>query len=228
MKKIILAVIASFMLFCGCAHEEKTAAVNEISSSSSGEEIENTGDVTDEKLLRDRYLDVSALPVLDLDIEAKTECDDRTLEIQTPIDNQLELTVYELYYNEVSGDYDRVMNVIGENESLKIIFKNEKEAFDDGNYMEKYILHEINTLTVDDIEKINEYSKKWLYQLITEYDVEKYAVVELDLTFKHNEKSLSMAPQIGDGRYKRYYALCKTPQYEDYKIYEIYWDDFLG
>ena len=228
MKRFVFAVMVFVLMLCGCTAKESQGK-NIVKSVASQLEVpENTEYEFDEVLLIDGYVDISKLPVLDLDIEKTFKADDRVLEIEDFIDNQLELTVYDLYHNIVFGDYDSIMNMIGENESLKTAFQNESKDFNDGNYMKEYIMHEINTLTVDDIKNLNEYSKKWIYELITECNIEKYAVVELDLTFKHNEKSLSMSPQLADGRYKRYYVLGKVPESDSYKIYEVYWDIFLS
>ena len=46
----------------------------------------------------------------------------------------------------------------------------------------------------------------------------------MDIT--HNEKSLSMAPQVDNGEVQRYFLLGKKDN--DYKIIEVYWEGFMN
>ncbi|MBD5148608.1 MAG: hypothetical protein HDT19_07520 [Oscillibacter sp.] len=50
----------------------------------------------------------------------------------------------------------------------------------------------------------------------------------MDFTLAHNQASLDRGPdQISDGWYRWYYLCGKTADDPQWKIYELYWEDFL-
>ena len=91
--------------------------------------------------------------------------------------------------------------------------------------MKEYVIHELSVLDKNDIKEISNYSKIEIKDRIDKLNLEQYAIVMADLSFKHNEKSLSLSPQLGDGRYIRYYILGKTSESDNFKIYDVYWDN---
>ena len=62
--------------------------------------------------------------------------------------------------------------------------------------------------------------------MLNDMEMTEFAIVEVDKVIKHNEKSLSIAPQVGDGEVQRYFLLGKKDN--DYKIIEVYWEDFMN
>lgn len=225
MKKIYLfiTIICNIILLFGCSTKTNVNSYEYNNSNLANNENENNNTVLDEEILS-KYVDISKLPIFDLDINNKSQFDDRTISIEDSIDNELEYTVYQLYYNETLGDYENVMELIGEYEDFKIAIQNEAKDFEDGNYMKEYILHEISVLDENDIKNISNYSKIEIKDKINKLNLKQYAIVMVDLSFKHNEKSLSLSPQLGDGRYIRYYILGKTSESDNFKIYNVYWD----
>ena len=226
MKKICLfmVIIFSSSLFFGCSTKTNVNSYEDNNSNLVHNENENNDTVSDEEILS-KYVDVSNLPIFDLDINNKSQFDDRTISIEDSIDNELEYTVYQLYYNETLGDYKKVMELIGEDEGFTIAIQNEEKDFEDGNYMKEYVIHELSVLDKNDIKEISNYSKIEIKNKIDKLNLEQYAIVMTDLSFKHNEKSLSLSPQLGDGRYIRYYILGKTSKSDNFKIYDVYWDN---
>ena len=226
MKKICLfmAIVFSSSLFFGCSTKTNVNSYEDNNSNLVHNENENNDIVSDEEILS-KYVDVSNLPIFDLDINNKSQFDDRTISIEDSIDNELEYTVYQLYYNETLGDYKKVMELIGEDEGFKIAMQNGEKNFEDGIYMKEYVIHELSVLDKNDMKEISNYSKIEIKDKIDKLNLEQYAIVMADLSFKHNEKSLSLSPQLGDGRYIRYYILGKTSESDNFKIYDVYWDN---
>lgn len=177
--------------------------------------------------LSDKYVDVARLDVLDLNIEDKYVFDDRTLAIKDSIDNELEHLVYQYYYDVTSAQFEDLMDLIGENESLQIAIENEGENYRDGIYMSEYTIHELTLLSTDDLQNVSEFSKKDILEKIDTFDFTEYAVVQADVSLKHNEAYLSQEPQLGDGRYMRYYLFATTTDVPEFKMYEVYWEDFI-
>lgn len=226
MKKICLfmAIVFTSSLFFGCSTKTNVNSYEDNNSNLVHNENENNDIVSDKEILS-KYVDVSNLPIFDLDINNKIQFDDRTISIEDSIDNELEYTVYQLYYNETLGDYKKVMELIGEDEGFKIAMQNGEKNFEDGIYMKEYVIHELSVLDKNDMKEISNYSKIEIKDKIDKLNLEQYAIVMADLSFKHNEKSLSLSPQLGDGRYIRYYILGKTSESDNFKIYDVYWDN---
>lgn len=226
MKKICLfmAIVFTSSLFFGCSTKTNVNSYEDNNSNLVHNENENNDIVSDKEILS-KYVDVSNLPIFDLDINNKSQFDDRTISIEDSIDNELEYTVYQLYYNETLGDYKKVMELIGEDEGFKIAMQNGEKNFEDGIYMKEYVIHELSVLDKNDMKEISNYSKIEIKDKIDKLNLEQYAIVMADLSFKHNEKSLFLSPQLGDGRYIRYYILGKTSESDNFKIYDVYWDN---
>ncbi len=226
MKKICLfmAIVFTSSLFFGCSTKTNVNSYEDNNSNLVHNENENNDIVSDEEILS-KYVDVSNLPIFDLDINNKSQFDDRTISIEDSIDNELEYTVYQLYYNKTLGDYEKVKELIGEDEGFKIAMQNGEKNFEDGIYMKEYVIHELSVLDKNDMKEISNYSKIEIKDKIDKLNLEQYAIVMADLSFKHNEKSLSLSPQLGDGRYIRYYILGKTSESDNFKIYNVYWDN---
>lgn len=226
MKKICLfmAIVFSSSLFFGCSTKTNVNSYEDNNSNLVHNENENNDTVSDEEILS-KYIDVSNLPIFNLDINNKDQFDDRIISISDSIDNELEYTIYQLYYNKTLGDYEKVMELIGEDENFKIAIQNEEKDFEDGNYMKEYVIYELSVLDKNDIKEISNYSKIQIKDKIDKLNLQQYAIVMADLSFKHNEKSLLLSPQLGDGRYIRYYILGKTSESDNFKIYDVYWDN---
>ncbi len=181
--------------------------------------------------LYENYEDISSVSLLGdegngicgAEPEELCRFDDRTLILEDTIDNGFEYQVYRLYYDLVSADFEHRLSLIGENESFRIAVENEETLFKEGRYMEEYVIHEISALGKEALEDIPEAWKKELLDRIRTYKLQKYVIVKLDVSWKHTEASLQAGPQLGDGRYIRYYLLgsSDTPEF---KIYEVYWE----
>ena len=62
--------------------------------------------------------------------------------------------------------------------------------------------------------------------MLNDLEMTEFAIVEAEMDITHNEKSLSMAPQVGNGEVTRYFLLGKKDR--DYKIIEVYWEGFMN
>lgn len=177
------------------------------------------------RLLSDKYLDIAGLPMLDIGIEDHYVFEDRTLELEDSIDNEVELLAFHYYYYSTSGEFEKLKDLIGDKESLQIAVANEQSQFQDGIYKSEYTIHGLTAWTAEDLQHMSESSKTELFHLIQTYDLDEYAVVRAEVGWKHNEASLSRSPQLGDGDYTRYFLVAKTRESKSFKIYEVYWED---
>ena len=178
-----------------------------------------------EEYFKDNYVDERKLPVLDIDIENPFVSDDRTLVLDDSIDNNIELVIYEYYHSIMSGDYQKAKNMIID-ESLLAATEAHENNFKEGIYYSRISINEIDLVDKDELNEISSKNKQDIVEMLVEFEIEEFAIVEVDKTIKHNEKSLSMAPQVGDGDVTRYFLLGKKDG--EYKIIEVYWEGFMN
>ena len=183
----------------------------------------NSSDV--EKYFREHYIDERKLPILDINIENPFISDDRTLILDDSIENNLELMIYEYYHNIMSGSYQKAKDVIVDG-SLLAATEAHENNFKDGIYYSQILIDEIDLVDKDDLEEISNKNKQDIIQMLNDFEMTEFAIVEVEKVIKHNEKSLSMAPQVGDGKVQRYFLLGKKDN--DYKIIEVYWEGFMN
>jgi len=183
----------------------------------------NSSDV--EKYFREHYIDERKLPILDINIENPFISDDRTLILDDSIENNLELMIYEYYHNIMSGSYQKAKDVIVDG-SLLAATEAHENNFKDGIYYSQILIDEIDLVDKDDLEEISNKNKQDIIQMLNDFEMTEFAIVEVEKVIKHNEKSLSMAPQDGDGKVQRYFLLGKKDN--DYKIIEVYWEGFMN
>ena len=180
---------------------------------------------TIEEYFRDNYVDERKLPILDIHIENPFLSDDRTLILDDCIENSIELTIYEYYHSIMSGDYQEAKNMIID-ESLLAATEAHENNFKEGIYYSRISIDEIDLVDKDDLNEISNKNKQDIVEMLVESEIEEFAIVEVEKTIKHNEKSLSMASQVGDGEVTRYFLLGKKDG--SYKIIEVYWEGFMN
>ena len=77
----------------------------------------------------------------------------------------------------------------------------------------------------DDLKDISEKNKRAIYERLNNLGISEFGIAKVETELKHNEKSLSLAPRVGDGEVTRYYLIGKKA--DKYKIFEVYWEGFL-
>lgn len=229
--RFALALTFTAALLAGCAQNTASSSASSASSDTSGSASDTSGQSSaaslDEDLLISRYTDVSALPALDLNLEPSLQFDDRTLIMEDSIENELEYLVYQSYYYEMSADFSSKKTLLGDSEYLQISIKNEEENFENGEYMTSVTIHALNTLTPEDLDFVADYAKEDLLEDINQYALTEYAIVQADLDWTYSQAWLDAGPQVGNGRYMRYFLLGKTEETSEFRWYELYWEGFM-
>ena len=169
--------------------------------------------------------DYEQYPTLDINLEKRFISDDRVLITDDSVENEWELVIYEFYHNMTSGSFGKMKAVI-EDESLLAAVENEEKNFKDGIYYSKICIDDLELLEKDDLKDISEKNKREIYERLNNLGISEFGIVEVETELKHNEKSLSLAPQVGDGEVTRYYLIGKKA--DKYKIFEVYWEGFLN
>lgn len=178
-----------------------------------------------DKYFKEHYVDERRLPILDIHIENPFVSDDRTLILDDTIENNLELMIYEYYHSLMSGSHKEAKDMIADGSLLAATIAHENN-FENGIYYSEIFIDDIDLVDKDDLNKITKENKQAIIKLLEEQEMNEFAIVEVEKTIKHNQKSLSMVPQVGNGDVTRYFVLGKKG--DKYKIVEVYWEGFLG
>lgn len=229
--RYVTALAFAAVLLTGCAQNASSSSTSPSSSAASSSAPGTTGQSSasslDEEILVSRYTDVSALPALDLNLEPSLPFEDRTLVMEDSIENELEYLVYQNYQSEISGDFSQQEKLLGNNDVLNTAVRNGQKNFENGEYMTSITIHALNTLTPEDLDHTAAYVKEDLLEHIDQYALNEYAIVQADLDWTYSQALLDAGPQLGEGRYLRYFLLGKTEETPEFRWYELYWDDFL-
>lgn len=229
--RLIIALALAAALLSGCTQNAASSSSRASSSYSSSQSSNSTASSSaaplNEDILASRYTDVSALPLLDVNVEKSVQFDDRTLVLEDSIGNGLEYLVYQTYYYKASADFAARQDLLGDNESLQISNRNEEKNFENGEYTTSITLHALHTLTYEDLDHTAAYVKEDLLKQIDQFALTEYAIVQVDLDWTYSQALQEAGPQLGEGRYLRYFLLGKTEQTPEFRWYELYWDDFL-
>lgn len=229
--RFALALTFTAALLAGCAQNTASSSASSASSDTSGSASDTSGQSSaaslDEDFLISRYTDISALPTLDLNLEPSLQFDDRTLIMEDSIENELEYLVYQSYYYEMSADFSSMKTLLGDSEYLQISVKNGEKGFKNGEYMTSVTIHALNTLTPEDLDFVADYAKEDLLEDINQYALTEYAIVQADLDWTYSQAWLDAGPQVGNGRYMRYFLLGKTEETPEFRWYELYWEGFM-
>lgn len=229
MKRIITStLIMSCLLLTACNNTSigvigGADGPTSIIVSEQKDNIKRTYDV--EKYFEENYVDERKLPVLDIDVENPFVSDDRTLLLEDSIENSIELMIYEYYHSLISGSYKEAKEMIVDG-SLLAATEAHENNFKNGIYYSQILIDEIDLVDRDDLEEISGKNKQEIIDLLNDLEMTEFAIVEVEKVIKHNEKSLSMVPQVGDGEVKRYFLLGKKD--DSYKIIEVYWEGFMS
>lgn len=229
MKRIITStLIMSCLLLTACNNASigvigGADGPTSIIVSEQKDNIKRTYDV--EKYFEENYVDERKLPVLDIDVENPFVSDDRTLVLEDSIENSIELMIYEYYHSLMSGSYKEAKEMIVDG-SLLAATEAHENNFKNGIYYSQILIDEIDLVDKDDLEEISDKNKQEIIDLLNDLEMTEFAIVEVEKVIKHNEKALSMVPQVGDGEVKRYFLLGKKD--DSYKIIEVYWEGFMS
>lgn len=150
---------------------------------------------------------------------------DRSFTLEDTPGNPAEGLIAFHYYDNINGDYNHYQSAVGDNESLQICAENERKNFEKGCYVKDYRIHELSTLSEEEITSLFGES---IAEEASKYQLNAYEVVVADFDLTWSEEALSGGPQLGNGRYSRLFLCGTTPSEAAWKIYELYWGEGFG
>lgn len=155
--------------------------------------------------------------------EMNAQFNGRGFTLEAAPKSSVEELVVNNYYYDIASEYDKLSDLYGDNEALKISAANEKKNFDEGIYVKDYVIHEVTTLTQNEIDAL---LAEHIQADIDQYSLSVTAVVKADIDFVWGEDAVGA--QIDSGRYPRIFLCGKVNADDDWLIYEIYWGEMYG
>lgn len=160
--------------------------------------------------------------------ETEINVDGRIFKLEDTPKNMAEETVVNNFLYSITADFNSMSDTLAELESHKISIENEEKNFNEGLYMKSHIIHKISTLSEDQYEqeKLDNDEVNPLYyydwrEIVEEHNLKEYEIINVNFTQVHSDKSIELGPQWGDGTYNRSFIVGKSPDDNNYKIYDF-------
>lgn len=154
--------------------------------------------------------------------KSNVSVDDRNFILEDIPENIAEETVIKDFLYTITANFDSKYDILADIEPHKISIENEKKQFKDGVYTQSYKIHKISTLT--EKEYNSEQNPLYYYgwkEIVDEYNMSDYKIVNIDYTKKLSEKAIEQGPQWGNGTYNRSFIVGKTARDNSYKIFDF-------
>jgi len=154
--------------------------------------------------------------------------DDRELKLEDIPENSAEETVINHFLYRITGDFESMLADLADTEPHRISVNSEKVSFKEGIYIKSYVIHNISTLKEKEYneEKLGNGDRNPYYyldwkEIVEEYKLVEYKIIDIEFTMNHSEKSNALVPQYGDGTYSRNFIVGKTDKDTAFKIYDF-------
>ncbi|MDD4844858.1 MAG: hypothetical protein PHU31_11120 [Anaerotignum sp.] len=168
---------------------------------------------------------VEDFPDYEFTEELDDTVDDRHFEAEEAPENIVEELVFHDYSYDIKGEFDKLLEIYGEEEALKISARNTKKSFDEGAYMKEYVIHDLSTWSKEDFQNSDYDFMHILKSDILKNQFTSFAIVQVDISMEWSKAALDRGPQLGNGEYTRLFLCGKNSDDDSWKIYEIYWVD---
>jgi hypothetical protein len=138
--------------------------------------------------------------------------------------NIFEEIVFREYLYTVTAEFEKKYVILADIETHVISIENEKWLFEEGIFVQSYIVHRITTLTKEQYSlestvfgEINPLFYWGWQRCVNEFDLIDYQIVNVDFSVIYSTGGI----QWGDGRYNRSFIVGKKSGDITYKIYDF-------
>lgn len=178
-----------------------------------------------EETMYERYID--AFPAPDVESETTVTANGCTLTLEDSLDTEPELLVYSSFVYRVTGDLAQLDTLLGEDLSFVGAMETEAASFQRGEAGEDtQTIHELHTMTKEEVQGASDYTRKQLQQYLADYDLQQWTMVAVDQSWTYTPETEAAGPQLPAGEYQRYYLLGMPSGATEWKLYNVYWEDF--
>lgn len=131
-----------------------------------------------------------------------------------------ELVALNFYY-EITGEYDKLYDLCG-SESLQISAVNTEKNFNEGMYIQEYIVRHLTTLSMDEFVHRSTVILEMIKTNVEQNKLTEYTMVQGDFAMKSPSAQESLS-ELSDGGHT-FYFLCGKNQNDEWKLFELYWE----
>lgn len=223
MKKVFALIAISLFFFAGCSQENSEISDKQASYDPNPTESSITPDVSEKTgYYLDEYVEI--FPEYIFQGKSEETSDDRHFSLKALPQNIPEELVANHYYYDIAGEFEKLSNIYGENEALKISVTNTKEDFNQGAYIKEYIVKTLSVLPKDELESATSAIAFSLEKDVQSFNLTAFTVIKAEISMLHSQESLDRGPQLGDGDYVFSFLCGKSEHIGEWKIYEVYWE----
>lgn len=152
--------------------------------------------------------------------------DNRALDLECLLNNEIDQLVYDHYRCELLGDLDGSLALVGDNELYQTTVENDVKRVQDGAGNQTYTLHDLHVLTPEEVQGAEQRYLDVIAQYVADYNLTGWTVEAVDVSWTYTEAEEAMGPQLDEGRYTRYFVAGKTADSDSWKLYDMYFDNF--
>ena len=153
--------------------------------------------------------------------------DGRELILECDLDNEIDQLIYDSYRCELLGDLEGALALTGDTETYRITTENDVKNVQEGAGNQSYTLHEMDILSLEDVQSAEQRYLDTIAQEVADSNLTRWTVQEVDVSWTYTEAEKAKGPQLDEGRYERYFLLGKTADSDSWKIYDLFWENFI-
>lgn len=153
--------------------------------------------------------------------------DGRELILECDLDNEIDQLIYDHYRCELLGDLEGALALTGDTETYRITTENDVKNVQEGAGNQSYTLHEMDILSLEDVQSAEQRYLDTIAQEVADSNLTQWTVQEVDVSWTYTEAEKAKGPQLDEGRYERYFLLGKTADSDSWKIYDLFWENFI-
>lgn len=153
--------------------------------------------------------------------------DGRALDLECILDDEIDQLIYDSYRNELLGDLDGALALVGNVENYRITVENAVRNVQEGAGNQSYTLHEMHILPLEEVQGAEQRYLDVIAEDVADCGLTQWTVQEVDVSWTYTEAEKAKGPQLDEGRYQRYFLLGKAGDADSWKIYDCFWENFL-
>lgn len=224
MKKVFAVIAISLIIFVGCSQEKQEISSQHPSSSSSTEESIIAATSSDENT--NNYLDSYVETYSDYNFEGASEATfgDRHFKLDVLPQNIPEELVANHYYYDIAGEFEKLSNIYGENEALKISARNTRKNFQEKVYIKEFVIKNLSVAKIVELKITKSPMTSSLEDYIEKYNLTEFTIIRVEVSMTYSQEAINRGPELGDGTYVRSFLCGISNEVKEWKIYEVYWE----
>jgi hypothetical protein len=137
-----------------------------------------------------------------------------------PLNKPEELVALNYYYT-IIGEFDKLYDLC-DSESMQISAVNTEKNFNDGRYMQEYVIRQLSTLPLEEFVDRDSQILEMTKRDVEQNKLTEYTFVRYDFTMI-SPPGQEASAQLSDGEYT-FYFLCGKNLADEWKLYECYWE----